>query len=134
MTAMKRILAGAAVAAAAVVFGGNAEPAAAQQSNKDYSMLPGYSARPPGMCWNRTLGGDTPEHSGYWGACKSPANESANGARAQASLRDGACGRVAVAQVSKSRETVAEAHRSVPADLHDGAALAPCSPPDEVGE
>ena len=88
MTPLKRIVAGAVVAAAAVVFGGNAEPAAAQQSGKDYSMLPGYSARPPGMCWNRTLGGDTPEHSGYWGACKSPANESANGARAQASVRD----------------------------------------------
>jgi hypothetical protein len=86
---MKRIVSGAAVAAAAVAFVGNAEPAAAQQSNKDYSMLPGYSARPPGMCWNRTLGGDTSEFSGYWGACKtSPANEAANGARAQASLRD----------------------------------------------
>jgi hypothetical protein len=89
MTAMKRIVAGVAVAAAAVVFGGNVEPAAAQQSSKDYSMLPSYSARPPGMCWNRTLGGDTPEHSGYWGACKTnPANQSASGARAQASQRD----------------------------------------------
>jgi hypothetical protein len=84
---MKRIVAGAAVAAAAVVFGGIAEPAAAQQSNQDYSMRPGYFPRPPGKCWLRY--GTDEEHNGYWGACKtSPANESAKGARAQASKRE----------------------------------------------
>ena len=87
MTAMKRILAGAAVAAAAVVFGGIVQPAAALPSNQDYLTLPGYSARPAGMCYRRYVTGT--ENNGYWAACKKrPANESANGARAQASQRD----------------------------------------------
>jgi len=51
MTAMKKILTGAAVAAVAVMFGRIAAPAAAQPSNQDYSKLPGYSPRPAGKCW-----------------------------------------------------------------------------------
>ena len=52
------------------------------------SNLAGTSLRPPGMCWHGPLAG-AHENFGYWGDCKKrPENESANGARAQASEGD----------------------------------------------
>jgi hypothetical protein len=84
MRSITRIFAIAAVATAAVASGG-LQPAAAQQ---DYSTLPGYSARPDGQCWYRGFGSGN-DQVGYWGACKnSSANQSANGARAQAPQRN----------------------------------------------
>ena len=72
-------------AAAIFAFAALVQPAAAQQ---DYSTLPGYSARPSGMCWYREFGSGN-DQSGYWAACKNTsANETANGARANASQRN----------------------------------------------
>ncbi|HEY7300089.1 MAG TPA: hypothetical protein VH684_19525 [Xanthobacteraceae bacterium] len=84
MRSITGIFASAAFATAAVAIGGLVQPAAAQQ---DYSTLPGYSARPPGMCWYREFGSGN-DQSGYWAACKnSSANASANGG-ANASQRN----------------------------------------------
>jgi hypothetical protein len=70
--------------AAALVLGA-VVPAAAQQTSQDYSTLPGYSARPPGMCWHRYAGRDLNGTLGYWAACTNTSgNQSANSARAQA--------------------------------------------------
>jgi hypothetical protein len=38
-------------------------------SSSDISTLPGYSARPAGMCWERA-GGGTQDQSGHWAKCK----------------------------------------------------------------
>ncbi|HEY7301679.1 MAG TPA: hypothetical protein VH684_27640 [Xanthobacteraceae bacterium] len=38
-------------------------------TSAEISTLPGYSARPPGMCWERT-GGGTQDQSGHWAKCK----------------------------------------------------------------
>jgi hypothetical protein len=85
MRSITTIFASAAVATAAVAVSGLIQPAAAQQ---DYSTLPGYSARPEGQCWYREFGSGN-ENNGYWAACKnSSANQTANGARAQASQRN----------------------------------------------
>ena len=50
-------------------------PAAAptQQSQPQQSTngMPGYSARPTGMCWERTGGGGQDLSSGYWTQCSS---------------------------------------------------------------
>ena len=43
------------------------QPAA--YTGSETSTLPGYSARPSGMCWVRP-GGGTPDHSGHWANCK----------------------------------------------------------------
>jgi hypothetical protein len=76
MRSMSAIFAAASVA---LGLGSLTQPAAAQQNNQDYSTLPGYSARPPGMCWHREFGSGH-DDNGYWGACK---NESTS-AQAQA--------------------------------------------------
>ncbi len=39
------------------------------QSYDNAAALPGYSARPPGMCWNREGGGGQ-ELSGNWAPCR----------------------------------------------------------------
>jgi len=72
------------VAVAVALVMGAVVPAAAQQTSPDYSMLPGYSARPPGMCWHKHPGFDVNGYQGYWEACKNTSgNQSVNGARAQ---------------------------------------------------
>jgi hypothetical protein len=81
---MTAIFASPVVAAVALVLGAVA-PAAAQQTNQDYSTVPSYSARPAGMCWHRGVGYDLNGLNGYWSACtNTSANQSANNARAQA--------------------------------------------------
>jgi hypothetical protein len=60
-------------------------PAGAQQTSQDYSTVPSYSARPPGMCWQRHVGYSINGLNGYWAACTNTSeNQSANSARAQA--------------------------------------------------
>jgi hypothetical protein len=78
MRSMSRIIANVAVVASALALGGLVQPAVAQQTN---SNLPGYSARPEGMCWKRAFGSGN-ENSGYWDRCKNE-NQAATGARAQ---------------------------------------------------
>jgi hypothetical protein len=39
-------------------------------TREQVSTLPGYSARPAGMCWERP-GGGVHESAGHWAACKS---------------------------------------------------------------
>ena len=74
----------AAAVAVALTLGG-VVPASAQQISQDHSTLPGYSARPPGMCWHRHFGSAGNETNGYWAACTSTSeNQPASSARAQA--------------------------------------------------
>jgi ABC-type sugar transport system substrate-binding protein len=81
MRSTSRIVANAAVVAGALALGGLVQPAVAQQANQDHSNLPGYSARPEGMCWKRAFGSGN-ENSGYWDRCKNE-NQAAANARAQ---------------------------------------------------
>jgi ABC-type sugar transport system substrate-binding protein len=82
MRSMSRIVASAAVVAGALTMGSLVQPAAAQ-SNQDYSTLPGYSARPEGMCWKRAFGSGN-ENNGYWARCNNENQASTNAqARAQ---------------------------------------------------
>ena len=84
MRSISAIFAGPGTVAVALVLGAVA-PAAAQQTSQGYSVLPGYSARSPGMCWHRHLGHDINGLLGYWAACTNTSqSQSANSARAQA--------------------------------------------------
>jgi hypothetical protein len=44
--------------------------AAAQSSANGGAGLPGYAARPEGMCWTRQVGSGHDLTGGYWAACK----------------------------------------------------------------
>jgi hypothetical protein len=83
MKSMTAIFASPVAVAVASVMGAIV-PAAAQQTSQDYLTLPGYSARPPGMCWHKHPGYDVNGYQGYWEACtNSSGNQSVNGVRAQ---------------------------------------------------
>jgi hypothetical protein len=84
MKSMSAIFASPVTVAAAFVLGA-VVPAAAQQTSQGYSVLPGYSARSPGMCWHRHVGYTVNGLNGYWAACTNTSqSQSANSARAQA--------------------------------------------------
>jgi ABC-type sugar transport system substrate-binding protein len=83
MKSMTTTFASTAAVAAALAMGA-VVPAAAQQANQDYSTMPGYSARPQGMCWHPAFGSGH-QDNGYWAPCTNTSeNQSANSARARA--------------------------------------------------
>jgi hypothetical protein len=80
MRTMTQIFTSAALFAGSFLIGDFAQSATA---------LPGYSARPVGMCWNRQVGSGN-ENNGYWAACKKASqNQAANSARAHAQSSPG---------------------------------------------
>jgi hypothetical protein len=84
MRSITAIFASPAAVAVALVLGA-VVPAAPQQTSQDYSTLPSYSARPPGMCWHKHPGYDVNGLLGYWEACKDTSgNQAVNTDRAQA--------------------------------------------------
>lgn len=81
----RRTLAKAAAVTVALAVGGLVQPAAAQTAGNNANGLPGYSARPAGMCWVREVGSGHDLTGGYWAACNgTSANQTARATRAQA--------------------------------------------------